>query len=135
MPTANTPNIPAIDLPLPDPLSTGMTPYRTAIPKPPLTSEERENLKKPKVLIVGAGIGGLTLGNLLQKGGIPYLIVERAKEVKPLGKHGSANSVCSSLSNIFHAQTERLMCHCSTYRVSYCFRREREINFFSVRHL
>ncbi|KFH63684.1 hypothetical protein MVEG_10377 [Podila verticillata NRRL 6337] len=57
----------------------------TAKPKPPLTEEELANLKKPKVMIVGAGIGGLTLGILLKKGGIPFEIYERAKEVKSLG--------------------------------------------------
>ncbi|KAF8979484.1 hypothetical protein BGZ52_004854 [Haplosporangium bisporale] len=57
----------------------------TAKPKPPLTEEEWANLEKPKVLIIGAGIGGLMLGNFLEKGGIPYAIYERAKEVKPLG--------------------------------------------------
>lgn len=36
------------------------------------TPEEIERLSKPKVLISGAGIGGLTLAILLQKGGIPY---------------------------------------------------------------
>ncbi|KAF9086672.1 hypothetical protein BGX23_008654 [Mortierella sp. AD031] len=41
--------------------------------------------KRPKVLIVGAGLGGLTLGMLLQKTDIPYEIYERAPEVKPLG--------------------------------------------------
>lgn len=58
----------------------------TAKPKPPLTEEELANLEKPKVLIIGAGIGGLTLGILLMKGGIPFEIYERAKEVKPLGR-------------------------------------------------
>ncbi|KAF9126821.1 hypothetical protein BGW39_006325 [Mortierella sp. 14UC] len=41
--------------------------------------------KRPKVLIVGAGLGGLTLGAILQKSDIPYEIFERANEVKPLG--------------------------------------------------
>lgn len=49
------------------------------------TDTDRANMKKPKVLIVGAGIGGLMLDNLLQKGGINYSIFERAKDVKPLG--------------------------------------------------
>ncbi|KAG0097694.1 hypothetical protein BGZ93_002175 [Podila epicladia] len=44
-----------------------------------------KDLVKPKVLIVGAGIGGLMLAFLLQKGGVPFLVIERAAEVKPLG--------------------------------------------------
>ncbi|KAF9276731.1 hypothetical protein BGZ74_003550, partial [Mortierella antarctica] len=42
-------------------------------------------MKKPKVLIVGAGIGGLTLGLLLKRGNIPFEIYELAKEVRSLG--------------------------------------------------
>ncbi|KAF9026062.1 hypothetical protein BGZ52_007916, partial [Haplosporangium bisporale] len=74
-----------------------LEPYKTAVPKPRLTAEERETLKKPKVIIVGAGIGGLTLGILLQKGNIPYLIVERAKEVKPLGSSMALGANLNSL--------------------------------------
>ncbi|KAF9097754.1 hypothetical protein BGX23_008015 [Mortierella sp. AD031] len=40
---------------------------------------------KPKVLIVGAGVGGVMLGLLLHKAGIPFDIYERATTVKPLG--------------------------------------------------
>ncbi|KAG0210489.1 hypothetical protein BGX33_004909 [Mortierella sp. NVP41] len=40
---------------------------------------------KPTVLIVGAGLGGLMLGALLEKSGVPYAIFERAPAVKPLG--------------------------------------------------
>ncbi|KAG0342030.1 hypothetical protein BG000_007223 [Podila horticola] len=72
--------------------------YKTAIPKPRLTPEEKAHLKRPKVLIVGAGIGGLTLGILLQKGGIDYQIFERAKEVKPLG---SAIALGANVHGIF----------------------------------
>lgn len=57
----------------------------TAKPKPPLTPEELTNLDKPKVLIVGAGIGGITLGILLKKADVKFEIYERAHEVKPLG--------------------------------------------------
>ncbi|KAF9374045.1 hypothetical protein CPC16_001521, partial [Podila verticillata] len=59
--------------------------------KPRLTPEEREELKKPKVMIVGAGIGGVTLALLLHKANIPFSLFERAKEVKPLGKFGPIN--------------------------------------------
>ncbi|KAF9423746.1 hypothetical protein BGZ76_003619, partial [Entomortierella beljakovae] len=44
-----------------------------------------EAVAKPEVLIVGAGIGGLILGILLEQINIPYHIFERASEVKPLG--------------------------------------------------
>ncbi|KAG0023643.1 hypothetical protein BGZ81_008052, partial [Podila clonocystis] len=40
---------------------------------------------KPKVLIAGAGIGGLTLALLLHKANVPFLVLERATEIKPLG--------------------------------------------------
>ncbi|KAG0315046.1 hypothetical protein BGZ97_008705 [Linnemannia gamsii] len=39
----------------------------------------------PRVLIVGAGLAGLFLGNLLEKANIPYEIFERAATIKPLG--------------------------------------------------
>lgn len=38
-----------------------------------------------RVIIVGAGIGGLMLGILLQRMGVTYQIFERAPKVKPLG--------------------------------------------------
>ncbi|KAG0375554.1 hypothetical protein BGX24_008947 [Mortierella sp. AD032] len=40
---------------------------------------------KPTVLIVGAGLGGLMLGALLEKQNVPYIIFERSAVVKPLG--------------------------------------------------
>ncbi|KAG0342742.1 hypothetical protein BG000_001602 [Podila horticola] len=57
----------------------------TAKQKPPLTVEELENMEKPKVLISGAGIGGLTLAILLKKANIPFLVLEKTHDVKPLG--------------------------------------------------
>lgn len=42
--------------------------------------------EKPTVLIVGAGLGGLMLGALLEKANVPYAIFERTSVVKPLGK-------------------------------------------------
>ncbi|KAF9109075.1 hypothetical protein BGX27_008027 [Mortierella sp. AM989] len=40
---------------------------------------------RPEVLIIGAGVAGLTLAILLEQINIPYHIFERASEVKPLG--------------------------------------------------
>ncbi|ORY96061.1 hypothetical protein BCR41DRAFT_390721 [Lobosporangium transversale] len=41
--------------------------------------------KKPTVLIVGAGIGGLTLATLLHKADVPFQLYDRMTEIKPLG--------------------------------------------------
>ncbi|KAG0342758.1 hypothetical protein BG000_001618 [Podila horticola] len=41
--------------------------------------------RKPKVIIAGGGLGGLTLAILLHKANIDFEVLERAKEVKPLG--------------------------------------------------
>ncbi|KAF9203109.1 hypothetical protein BGZ59_001801, partial [Podila verticillata] len=49
------------------------------------SDEEFEAISKPSVLISGGGIGGLTLALLLHKASIPFLVLERAKEIKPLG--------------------------------------------------
>ncbi|KAG0274425.1 hypothetical protein BGZ96_004330 [Linnemannia gamsii] len=40
---------------------------------------------RPKVLIVGAGLAGLTLGMILQQSDIPYEIFESAPAIKPVG--------------------------------------------------
>ncbi|KAG0209567.1 hypothetical protein BGX33_005462 [Mortierella sp. NVP41] len=49
---------------------------------------------QPTVLIVGAGLGGIMLGALLEKADIPYAIFERASSIKPLG---SALSIGANL--------------------------------------
>ncbi|KAF9390477.1 hypothetical protein CPC16_005062 [Podila verticillata] len=54
-------------------------------PPPPSPSEEIPKPTNAKVLIVGAGIGGLVLAALLEKAGIDYEVFERAKKVVPLG--------------------------------------------------
>ncbi|KAF9405103.1 hypothetical protein BGZ94_003763, partial [Podila epigama] len=56
----------------------------TAKPKAPLTAQVLADLGKNKVIIVGAGLGGIMLGICLEKAGIPYEIFERAAVVKPL---------------------------------------------------
>ncbi|KAF9334057.1 hypothetical protein BG006_002769 [Podila minutissima] len=40
---------------------------------------------RPKVLIVGAGLGGITLGILLELAGVPYDIYERSACATPMG--------------------------------------------------
>ncbi|KAF9897715.1 hypothetical protein BX616_005105 [Lobosporangium transversale] len=52
----------------------------------------------PSVIIVGAGLGGLMLGALLEQINIPYHIFERAAEVRPLG---SAMTLGPNLMPIF----------------------------------
>ncbi|KAF9358948.1 hypothetical protein BGX26_000554 [Mortierella sp. AD094] len=55
----------------------------------------------PKVLISGAGIGGLFLAIVLEKAGIPYHIYERAPFIKPLGKvHSIPGAVMALNANI-----------------------------------
>lgn len=56
------------------------------LPNTTPTPETTPSPKRPKVLIVGAGLGGVVLGAFLEKAGVPYEIYERAAIVKPLGK-------------------------------------------------
>ncbi|KAG9071679.1 hypothetical protein KI688_005892 [Linnemannia hyalina] len=53
---------------------------------------------RPTVLIVGAGLGGVVLGALLERANIPYAIFERASTVKPLG---SAMSLAGQMMYLF----------------------------------
>ncbi|KAG9071511.1 hypothetical protein KI688_005723 [Linnemannia hyalina] len=53
---------------------------------------------KPTVLIVGAGLGGLMLGALLEKIDVPYIIFERTSLIRPLG---SAISIGSPIIALF----------------------------------
>lgn len=57
----------------------------------------------PRVLIVGAGIGGLTLAILLELAGIPYELFERYYENKAYGilNHPSFFGIARLISNIF----------------------------------
>ncbi|KAF9309400.1 hypothetical protein BG003_009796 [Podila horticola] len=56
------------------------------MPVPPINLGGLNDRSKPRVLISGGGIGGLTLAILLHKASIPFLVLEKAKEIKPLGK-------------------------------------------------
>ncbi|KAG0331524.1 hypothetical protein BG004_001630 [Podila humilis] len=47
----------------------------------PMTRAEYEDIAKPRVLIVGGGIGGLTLAILLHRAGIAVCVLERAKVI------------------------------------------------------
>lgn len=57
-----------------------------------MTQEDAQNQEEPqpadtvRVMIVGAGIGGLMLAALLESASIEYSVFERAPDVKPLGK-------------------------------------------------
>ncbi|KAG0054777.1 hypothetical protein BGZ83_010453 [Gryganskiella cystojenkinii] len=50
-----------------------------------MTAHHATENPKPRVLIAGAGIGGLFLGIVLERAGIPYEIYERAPEVRTVG--------------------------------------------------
>lgn len=52
-----------------------------------------ENEDRPKVLIAGAGLGGLTLALLLKKAGVRFQVLEGATEIKPLGKQTNLQRV------------------------------------------
>ncbi|KAF9280204.1 hypothetical protein BGZ74_002655, partial [Mortierella antarctica] len=54
-------------------------------PTAPAASTTNSSNRKPKVIIAGGGLGGLTLAILLHKANIDFEVLERAKEVKPLG--------------------------------------------------
>jgi len=51
----------------------------------------------PKVIIAGAGLGGLFLAILLERARIPYHIYERAAVAKPLGKSRYHQPLCTHL--------------------------------------
>lgn len=68
--------------------------------------------KRPRVIIVGAGLGGLTLAMLLEKTDIPYEVIERAPVFKPLGKEKHHNWIRSVTS----CQRPMLVSFTNTYQ-------------------
>ncbi|KAG0375838.1 hypothetical protein BGX24_008597 [Mortierella sp. AD032] len=61
------------------------------------TTNTATQAKRPKVLIVGAGLGGLALGAILEKSDTPYEIFERAPQIKPLGSITSLTGAAAPL--------------------------------------
>ncbi|KAG0026812.1 hypothetical protein BGZ82_009288 [Podila clonocystis] len=59
---------------------------------------------KPRVLIAGAGLGGLTLAILLKKAGIPFDVFERQQDLKPLGIYDEFKAIAKQTTemSIFH---------------------------------
>ncbi|KAI1311579.1 hypothetical protein EDD11_003354 [Mortierella claussenii] len=55
------------------------------IPQAPTTPPSAPTGDKPHVLIIGAGLGGLILATLFERSNIPYQIIERATQPRPLG--------------------------------------------------
>ncbi|KAI8350075.1 hypothetical protein B0O80DRAFT_137376 [Mortierella sp. GBAus27b] len=83
---------------------------------------------KPSVLIVGAGIGGLSLGVLLERAGIPYIILERAKAIKPLG---SALALGANVIPFFKqiGIYNEFMQHATVRHITEVYNEDRELEF------
>lgn len=61
-----------------------------------------EHTSKPRVLIAGGGIGGLTLGILLKKAGVPFEIFERNYDINDRGNLSLPYFFCSLTHSLSH---------------------------------
>ncbi|KAG0345669.1 hypothetical protein BG004_003337 [Podila humilis] len=73
-------------------------PESSPVIEPLMTRVEYEDIAKPRVLIAGGGIGGLTLAILLHQAGIAVCVLEKARGIHPLG---SAIAMGPSVISIF----------------------------------
>ncbi|KAF9189456.1 hypothetical protein BGZ51_009567 [Haplosporangium sp. Z 767] len=60
-------------------------------------SASNSSRTKTKVLIIGGGIGGLTMGILMERAQIDYLILERISSIRPMGSAIALSSVVQPL--------------------------------------
>eukprot|EP01084_Bolivina_argentea_P284929 488466_1 len=75
------------------------------------------------VIIVGAGIGGLTLGNALQIANIPFIILEKSSKLTEIGSGiglwGPALKALKQLNIENKLIPQGRMLHCAGYRAAY----------------
>ena len=75
------------------------------------------------VIIVGGGIGGLTIGNALQRVGIPFLILEQSSKLSEIGSGiglwGPALKALNALNIEYKLLSNGRIMNCAGYRTSY----------------
>ncbi|KAG0272378.1 hypothetical protein BGZ95_011878, partial [Linnemannia exigua] len=72
--------------------------------------------QKPCVLIVGAGLGGLMLGALLEKSKVPFFIFERTSVVTPLGIYEEFLNISKPIQELSYFKENMKVCKASDQR-------------------